>query len=67
MYDLKFSFCEFLSARKTQLGLAQIIFIFSLTKVQGDSIVGGLGGGIATEQSSSCLHTHLRKAFQTSI
>lgn len=67
MCDLKFSFCEFLSARKTQLGIAQIIFIFSLTKVQKDSIIGGLYGGIAKEQSSSCLHTHLRKAFQTSI
>lgn len=42
MYDLKFSFCEFLSARKTQLGIARIIFIFSLTKVQEDSGIGAL-------------------------
>lgn len=49
MYDLKFSFCEFLWARKTQLGIAQIIFIFSLTKVQEDSVVGGVEGGIAKE------------------
>lgn len=66
MYDLEFSFCEFHSSRTTQLGMAQILFIFSFTKVQEDSITGGLEGGIAKEHFS-CLSTHLRKPFQTSV
>lgn len=66
MYDLEFSFCEFHSSRTTQLGMAQIIFIFSFTKAQEDSITEGLEGGIAKEHFS-CLSTHLRKPFQTSV